>query len=70
MNSPRNSIAGRGAPWPLRLASRVTTASPNSCTSEPSALLSARRAVATVSSPRALNERMRGWSISSVSVSG
>jgi hypothetical protein len=48
----------------------VTTALPNSCSSVPSPLLRARLAVATVSRPLSLMERMRGWSISSVSLSG
>jgi hypothetical protein len=68
-NSPRISSFGCGRPA-ASAPSRVTTASPISCTCEPSALLIARRAVATVSAPRSLNWRMRGWSISVVSVSG
>jgi hypothetical protein len=69
-NSLRNSMRGIARPSAPVTASRVTTASPTSCTSEPSELLIARRAVATVSSPRGLNERICGWSISNVSVSG
>ena len=45
-NSPRNSIASS-----LSLAGRLTRASPSSCTSLPSPLASARRAVARVTLP-------------------
>jgi len=49
---------------------RSTTASPSRVTSEPSALLIARLAVAVITRPCGLVERMSTWSISSVSVSG
>ena len=59
----------RGVSLPLG-GVRVTTALPISCTSEPSLLLMALLAVATVSEPFSSYDRMRGLSISSVSVSG
>ena len=50
--------------------SRTISAFSNSCASEPSALIKPRCATATVICPCGLRERMRGWSTSTVSVSG
>jgi hypothetical protein len=54
----------------LAVAGRLTRASPSSCTSLPSPLASARRAVATVTVPLSPIARIRATSISRVSSSG
>src|SRR6218665_1175576 len=70
-NSLRISSRGRaGVPGLAGKGSRVTMALPKSCTCEPSALLSARLAVATVIWPSGLIERICAWSISNMPVSG